>query len=457
MHKVLPACGEPVMSDSTAPALSGDIVAEVIDNGQVSRQQLLVVGLCMFFNMLDGFDITSMAIVASNVSTELQLTADKLGFIFSFALAGMMAGAMFLAPVSDIIGRRKLIIISVTLVGVSILFTANASTLTEFVILRFVSGLGVGAMLASQAALAAEYSPEKYRALSVAATTAGFPLGATMTAVVAGFIMPEFGWRGMFWFGGGITLAMGLIAWLYIPESLKYLFERRPENALVRVNHILSKLGKDTLDSLPVVAQENDQQAKGFFRSMTSLLAKEHRATTLVLWATFFMCFATLYFLMSWIPKLMEQTGYSAEVGRFAFFLFNLGGVIGIFALGTLSTRWRLSNLVFVFLSLAAVCMVIFAAAPNHLNFLLIVIFFIGVLQQGGFTGLYAVSAKVYPTEIRSTGIGWAIGLSRIGAVLGPMAAGFLIVAGLSMSANFYVFAVPMALAGLFSYWLKVK
>jgi predicted MFS family arabinose efflux permease len=278
-----------------------------------------------------------------------------------------------------------------------------------------------------------------------------------MTAVVAGFVMPEFGWRGMFWFGGGITLAMGLIAWLYIPESLKYLFERRPENALERVNHILTKLGKDTLDNLPVVAQKNDQRAKGFLGSMTSLLAKEHRATTLVLWATFFMCFATLYFLMSWIPKLMEQSGYSAEVGRFAFFLFNLGGVIGIFALGALSTRWRLSNLVFIFLSLAAVCMVIFAAAPNRLNFLLVVIFFIGVLQQGGFTGLYAVSAKVYPTDIRSTGIGWAIGLSRIGAVLGPMAAGFLIVAGLSMSTNFYVFAVPMALAGLFSYWLKVK
>jgi MFS family permease len=176
------------MSDPAAPALSGDVVAEVIDNGQVSGQQLLVVGLCMFFNMLDGFDITAMAIVASSVSQELQLTADRLGLIFSFALAGMMVGAMVLAPVSDIIGRRKLIILSVTLVGVSILFTANASTLTEFMILRFISGLGAGAMLACQAALAAEYSPEKYRSLSVALTTAGYPLGATLTAVVAGFI-----------------------------------------------------------------------------------------------------------------------------------------------------------------------------------------------------------------------------------------------------------------------------
>ena len=136
------------MSESAAPALSSNVVAKVIDDGQVSGQQILVVGLCMFFNMLDGFDITAMAIVASAVSQELQLTADRLGLIFSFALAGMMVGAMFLAPVSDIIGRRKLIILSVTLVGISILFTANATTLTEFVVLRFVSGLGAGAMLA---------------------------------------------------------------------------------------------------------------------------------------------------------------------------------------------------------------------------------------------------------------------------------------------------------------------
>ncbi|MCH7981830.1 MAG: MFS transporter [Proteobacteria bacterium] len=445
------------MTDSTAPALAGDVVADVIDNGQISGQQILVVGLCMFFNMLDGFDITAMAIVASAVSTELQLTADRLGLIFSFALAGMMAGAMFLAPVSDIIGRRKLIILSITLVGVSVLFTANASSLAEFMALRFISGVGAGAMLACQATLAAEYSPEKYRSLSVALTTAGYPLGAMMTAVVAGFIMPEYGWRGMFWFGGAVTLSMGLVAWLFIPESLKFLFERRPDNALDRVNKILLKLKKDTLTELPLIAKAATRESKNFFGVMRSLLAREHRVVTLVLWTTFFLCFSTLYFLMSWIPKLMEQTGYSAETGHLAFFLFNLGGVLGILTLGMMSTRWKLTNLVFVFLSLSAVCMVIFAAAPNQLNLLLVVIFLMGILQQGGFTGLYAVAAKVYPTEIRSTGIGWAIGLGRSGAVLGPAAAGFLIAAGFSMSANFYIFAIPMALGGFISYWLKVK
>ena len=445
------------MSDSLASAPPRDVVAEVIDDGQVSGQQFLVVGLCLLLNTLDGFDITAMAIVAGSVSEELQLTADRLGFIFSAALAGMMMGAMFLAPVSDIIGRRRLIILSVALVGSSILLTANATTLAHFLVLRFFSGLGAGAILACQAALTAEYSPEKYRALSIASTTAGYPLGATMTSVVAAFIMPTWGWRGMFWFGGGATLALGVVAWVLMPESLQYLFVRRPTRALARVNEILRKLKKDPLDRLPSFTPDPSRGRGGLLVNIRSLLTGEHRRTTLTLWASFFLCFSTLYFLMSWIPRMMEDTGYSAEIGRLAFFLFNLGGVIGIFVLGALSTRWRLSGLVFGFLVASAVGMVVFATAPNQLTLLMVLIFVVGLLQQGGFTGLYAVAGKVYPTQVRSTGIGWAIGLGRSGAVVGPAAAGFLIVAGFSMSANFYVFAVPMAIGGLMAYGLKVK
>ncbi len=435
---------------------SHDLVADVIDNGRVSGQQLLVVGLCMFFNMLDGFDITAMAVVAGAVSGELGLTADRLGWIFSFALLGMMAGAMFLAPMSDLIGRRKIIIAGVTLVGISILFTANASTLGEFIALRFISGVGAGAMLACQATLAAEYSPEKYRALSVAAVTSGYPLGAMFTSVAAGMIMPEYGWRGMFWFGGGLTLVMGLVAWLLIPESLKYLFERRPGNTLERVNTILRKLKKETLSELPVVTAAELSQKSGMSATMLKLLAKQHIRTTLTLWTTFFLCFATLYFLLSWIPKLMEDAGYGFDVGRQAFFLFNLGGVIGIYLLGFLSTRWKLTNLIFALLFLSAIGMVIFAMAPKQVSLLLAIIFTIGVLQQGGFTGLYSAAAKAYPTEIRSTGIGWAVGLGRSGAVAGPAAAGYLIAAGFDMSINFYIFAVPMAIGGLIAYRLHI-
>lgn len=441
---------------TAAASTSENLSHDVIDRGPVTAQQLLVVGLCMFFNMLDGFDITAMAIVATSVSNELELTADKLGWIFSFALAGMMAGAMFLAPVSDIIGRRKLIIMAMVLIGVSIVLTASASTLPEFVILRFISGLGAGAMLASQAALASEYSPDKYKAFSVAAVTSGYPMGAMMTSVIAGYIMPDYGWRGMFWFGGLVTLSMVIVAWLMIPESLKYLFERRPDGVLEKINKILRKLKKEPLAEMPEVIESSAPDGGGVFAGMRRLLAPEHRKKTLTLWTAFLLCFSTLYFLMSWIPKLMEDAGFDATAGRDAFFLFNLGGVIGIYLMGWMSTKWKLTNLIFYMSAASAVGMVIFAMAPNRLTLLLSLTLVIGILQQGGFTGLYGVAAKAYPTKIRSTGIGWSIGLGRLGAVIGPAAAGYLIVAGFSMSANYFIFAIPMAIGGYIAYRLHI-
>ena len=442
---------------ATAKSASDNIVHDVIDNGEVSALQLLVVGMCMFFNMLDGFDITAMAVVASAVSIELQLTADKLGWIFSFALAGMMCGAMFLAPVSDIIGRRKLIILAMAIIGVSILFTATATTLIEFIVLRFISGLGAGAMLASQAALSAEYSSDKYRAFSVAAVTSGYPLGAMMTSVVAGVIVPEYGWRSMFWFGGVLTLGMIVVAWALIPESLKYLFDRRPAHVLDRVNAILKNLKKDTLTEMPEVVTSKHELEAGFFRNMLRLLAKEQRRTTLILWTAFFLCFSSLYFLMSWIPKLVEDSGFDATVGRDAFFMFNLGGVIGIFLMGWASTKFKLTDLICWMLLAASVIMVIFATVPDQLILLLLLTLLIGVLQQGGFVGLYGAAAKAYPTNIRSTGIGWSIGLGRSGAVAGPAVAGYLIAAGLDMSANYYIFAIPMGIGGIIAYRLHIK
>ena len=444
------------MSSKVETVSSDSLVAEVIDNGQVSGQQLLVVALCLFFNMLDGFDITAMAVVASEVSTELSLTPDQLGWIFSFALAGMMFGAMLLAPISDIIGRRKMIIFSITLVGASILLTASATTLTEFILLRFISGAGAGAMLACQAALAAEYSPDKYRALSVAAVTSGYPLGAMFTSVAAGYILPEYDWRGMFWFGGGLTIVMSVVAWLLIPESLKYLFEQRPENALERANLILQKLGKNVLAVLPDIAHPA-QSRQGIIGRLNTLISPAHIKTTLTLWIAFFLCFSALYFLMSWIPKLMVDSGFSAEDGRRAFFLFNLGGVIGIYLLGMLSTRWKLTNLVFGLAFASAIAMVAFAIVPSNLTVMFPIILLIGILQQGGFTGLYGAAAKAYPTEVRSTGIGWAIGLGRLGAVAGPAVAGYMIAAGLDMSANFIIFAIPMALGGVIAYRLHIR
>ena len=430
-------------------------INEFIDNGSITSQQILVVSLCFIFNMLDGFDITAMAVVASPVSVDLALTPDLLGWIFSFALAGMMVGAMALAPIADIIGRRALIILSLMIVGISVIMTSKVESLTPFMLLRFISGMGAGALLASQASLAAEYSPNKYRALSVAIVTAGYPTRAMMTSVVAGYILPEYGWRMMFLFGGVVTVSMVIVAWLMIPESLKYLIEKKPNNALEKINKILLKLNAPRISELP--PSNNDTEVTvSMIGNMRMLLSPKFRRLSLMLWTSFFCAFGTLYFLMSWIPKLMENAGYDMAVGRDAFLLFNLGGVIGIYLLGILSVKWKLTNLILNLSLVSAVSMIIFALVPNQLNILFILILVIGILQQSAFTGLYGVAAKAYPTEIRSTGVGWAIGLGRSGAVVGPAVAGYLILAGYDMSANFIFFALPMIVCGLIAYKLNI-
>jgi MFS family permease len=276
-----------------------------------------------------------------------------------------------------------------------------------------------------------------------------------MTSVVAGFIMPEYGWRSMFVFGGLITLGMVVVAWLMIPESLKYLLEKQPKNALIKINEILQKLKHSPIDELPERIKSHKDKTT-LLNNMRMLLSPKYRSLSLTLWTAFCCAYATLYFLMSWIPKLMENAGYDMAAGRNAFFLFNLGGVIGIYLLGYLSIKWKLTNLIFNLSIASAISMIAFALAPNELNTLLILIVMIGILQQSAFTGLYGVAAKAYPTEIRSTGVGWAIGLGRTGAVIGPAVAGYLILAGYDMSANFMFFSIPMIVCGFIAYRLHI-
>ena len=445
------------------PDAAAQNIAEIIDEGPITGQQYLIVGLCMLFNMVDGFDITAMAVTVHQIGQELNLGTDKLGLVFSFSLAGMMIGAMFLAGLSDVIGRRKVIIISLALVGLTVLLTAYADSLWLLIFLRFVSGLGAGATLASVATLTAEYSPEKYRSLCVTAVTAGYPLGATMTGLVANEIVPEFGWRSMFLFGGVVTIGLTLVAWLAIPESLQYLCKKQPEDALERINKILNRLSRPKLRTLPgldATTETTEIDRQNIVEKMFSLLTPGFRLSTLKLWVTVFLCICTLYFLMSWIPKMVIDLGYGTDVGNLAFTLFNFGGVLGIFALGYMASRWTLTNLIALFVMIAAVLMWAFAAAASAQAgqmILMTLIFLVGFSLSGGYTGLYAVAAKIYPIEIRSTGVGWAIGLGRSGAVIGPGAAGYMLAAGLTVTTNFLVFAIPLVAGGILAYRLKVK
>ena len=258
-----------------------------------------------------------------------------------------------------------------------------------------------------------------------------------------------------------MTLIIAAISCFFLPESLQFLITKQPENALSKANAILLRIDKDQIESLPPAQIGRPSGAigtiLGIFDNFAGIVKKEMLGKTIRLWSTFFFGLFTLYFMMSWIPYMFEHSGYTRDQGGQAFSLFNIGAIIGVVILGGVATRLPLSASCGAFLTCGALLMLVFANTNLSIAGSLTLILIIGIFMQGGFTGLYACAAKLYPSSIRATGVGWAIGIGRTGAVIGPALAGFLIEGGMDMETNFMLFSIPMFLSGIFAYSLKIK
>lgn len=420
--------------------------------GRFSALQCRVVVIALLLNMLDGFDITAMAFTAHGIQTQLSLSPNQVGLVFSITLAGMMLGALILAPLSDRIGRRKMVLLCVAVIGLSMVLTGLVNELWSLLTLRLITGLGVGSMLASLTAITTEYTPQNFRSLAVGCITAGYPLGATVGGFIAAPVLAEYGWQWVFIAGGVATLIMFVVVFMLVPESLHFLATKQPAAALSTTNKILQKMGAVPLSALPERSNQYDSKTL----PVAALFQSKFRLSTLLLWSAFFFCFISLYFLMSWIPKLVILAGFDEQTSVYASVAFNGGAVVGIVVLGWIASRLHLSNVIATFLAAAVVCMLVFAWKSSELP-LFFSLVLIGFTLQGGFVGLYAAAAKLYPTECRATGVGWAIGLGRFGAVVGPLTGGMLITSGASLSLSFVIFAIPLASAAMFALCLKVS
>lgn len=415
-------------------------IRTLIDSRPISGLQYMVIALCFLMNILDGMDVLVISYAASALAAEWAISPEALGVVFSAGLFGMTAGAIVLAPVADLLGRRSLILICLVVMSIGILLTAHTENIAQLTILRFVSGLGIGAMLASAATMTAEYAPDRRKNFLVSAVLSGYPVGATLSGLVAASVIPEHGWRAMFMVAGVATaLAIPLVFFL-LPESLNFLTKVGRPNALENANKILRSMKCVALDTLPSAAAPVGRSR------VSSLFAAGKSTLTLWLWLAFFMSFATLYFLISWIPLLAANTGLSEAHAIYAGAVFNLGAFFGIHLQGYSSEIFGLRCAISVFLVVAAVLMTVFGYASGSLA-VLVLFGLVGFAVQGGFTGLYSVAARLYPTEVRATGVGWGIGVGRVGAIVGPALGGVLIGVGLSINANFIVFAVPMLIA----------
>lgn len=423
-------------------------IQQTLNDRPMTPAQVLIVLLCFALNMIDGMDVVVASYVAPRIIDEWSVTSQTFGLVLSSALVGMATGAMFISPYTDVLGRRTMVLACLVVISTGMLLTARVQTIEQLAALRLFTGLGIGTMLASLTSLVYEYAPAVRRNFAVSFVLGGYPVGAMLTGVMAASLIPEYGWRSMFYAGSVISLFMIPVIYTLLPESLEFLLYKQPANALQRINVILKRLNMDPIQALPQQVVQVKEQKASIYSNVRSLMTDGRLSSTLKLWTAFFMAFFSLYFLLSWIPKIAEGTGLTPVQGSYAGAIFNLGSFFGTACLGYISNRFGLKRMILLFMLLSAALMVVFGAFRFSLPIFMTVLFVLGFFVQGGFVGLYSVAARLYAVEIRTTGVGWGIGVGRFGAILAPALGGVAIHLQMPVVWIFILFAIPFLICG---------
>ncbi|NMR32037.1 MFS transporter [Crystallibacter degradans] len=398
---------------------------ERINKSAMSPYQWLIIGLCVLLNALDGFDVMAMAFTATSVTNDFGLSGTELGLLLSAGLVGMAIGSLVLAPFADVVGRRPMILVSLALAAAGMFLSALANSAVELALWRVVTGLGVGGILACTNVIASEYSSDRWRGLGIGIYTAGYGVGATLGGMAAVSLQGSYGWRSVFVFGGIATAAALVLLAVLLPESVDFLLTRRPRKVVERLNRIARRIGQPAVTGLGD-AHGAAGQAKGR-NKVGDLLAPAHRRTTLLIWLAFFATMFGFYFVNSWTPRLLVEAGMTTEQGVVGGLMLTLGGTFGSILYGVLATKWSSRGVFICFAVLSAVSMVLFISSAGILMLAFITGVGVGMLINGCIAGLYTVTPALYATETRSTGVGWAIGIGRIGAIVAPMITGSLL------------------------------
>jgi benzoate transport len=419
-------------------------VQQQLAKGPLTGFQLMAIAVCVGLNMLDGFDVLAMSFSASGVKAAWGLTDSRLGWLLSGGLIGMAAGSLALAPCADFIGRRRIILLAGTIAALGMLGSVGASGFGALLALRVVTGIGIGATIASAAVVVSEYASDRWRGAALAAYSTGYPVGATVGGALTALAIPQYGWRSAFAIGGVMSLVMLLIAWRLLPESLDFLFTRRPPGALERLNALRARMRQPPLAAFPEPPPGSAGAAGG-----ASPLTLIFTARSLLIWAMFFCTMAAFYFSVSWTPRLLHAAGSSAALGLAAGVLFNLGGIAGCGGFAIAAARFDSHRLLLTSLIASAILIAAFGATVHEPGMALWTALLLGMISNAAMSGLYAVGPPLYPAAVRATGMGWAIGIGRLGAILAPIVSGALLDGGWAPAQLYFLFSVPFVLAAI--------
>ena len=418
-------------------------VRTFIDSQPISSYQWMVTAMCGLIVFVDGFDAQAMGFVAPALTADLHVTRAVLATAISSGLVGMMVGALVFGPVADRIGRKPVLIASTVIFGIGALVTSTARTIDELTMYRLITGLGMGGAMPNAIALTTEFMPARLRARAVTAMMCGFSLGAAVGGFVAAELIPRFGWESVFLAGGVVPLVIVPIAWLALPESIRFLLGRRDGQR--RAGRYLSRIAPGGVP--PALVADADATAPGFV--VTRLFTDGRAIVTLLIWVVYFTNLLDLYFLNSWLPTIMNDSGINAATANRVTALFQVGGCIGAVLLGyTLDRRRSFAVIAFCFLW-AAGWIFVTAEAGTSVPLLITAMLASGVGIIGGQNGSHALSSDYYPTAIRATGVGWALGIGRIGSIVGPLIGGYLLTQAGGARQVLWMACIPAVIAAL--------
>jgi len=443
---------------SLSPAQGGRApidLAAFIDAQPVGGFQIRLLLTCAAVLFLDGFDTQAIGYVAPALAKDLGLGRSVLGPVFSAGLFGLMIGALVFGPLADRVGRKKIIVLSTLAFGIGALVTSAVQDVNALLAIRFLTGLGLGGAMPNAVALTSEYSPHRRRATMVMIMFCGFSVGAALGGLLAAAIIPHFGWRSVFVVGGVAPLLLVPILALRLPESVRFLALTGRAN-----ERVAELLGCINPKAAFAPATQFVVQEPGLAGVPVLHLFKSGRTfPTLLLWVVFFMSLLDLYLLSNWLPTVLNDLGASISTAAAAGSMLQVGGVVGTFVLGHVIDRFSFRALALVYF------MAVFAVAAigelgHSIVFVTMAIFAAGFCIVGGQIAANALAANFYPTSIRATGVGWALGIGRVGSIVGPLVAGAILEmklfgVGLGTASIFIVAAAAALCASLAAFALS--
>jgi MFS transporter, AAHS family, 4-hydroxybenzoate transporter len=438
------AGGEPEPGVVASPVTDVVDIAAIIDARPVGRFQVSVMVLLALCVVIDGFDVQSMGFVAPALMQAWHVSRIEMGPVFGAGLIGMLPGSLMMGPLADRIGRRPVLIGCSAFLGVCMLATAFASSLPQLLMLRFVTGVGLGGIMGNAIALAGEYSPARRRATLMMWVSCGFTGGAALGGVLTALLIPVHGWRSVFVVGGIVPIVIALAMVLMLPESMQFMVasgrgRQRLANVLRRIAPELS-----IHTGMRYVSAEPPHSGS----RVTALFADGRARVTLLQWGVNFMNLLNLFFLANWLPTIATDLGYDVAHAAVIGTTLQIGGVLGTLAMGPLIDRWgyfRVLGPCYLLASAAIVSMT--SAASVSLLLLLAVVFISGFGIVGGQPANNSLSATLYPVTLRATGVGWSLGVGRAGSIVGPVVAGGLMQLHWNAQQLFCAAAVPALLA----------